>query len=55
MDWVFLRWLPFHLLHRRSPGVSFKVVGITVAVLLWTDFSIDYVCYRAKIPVEKWW
>ena len=25
MDWVFLRWIPLHLLHRRSPGFLFQI------------------------------
>lgn len=32
----------------------FKSVGITVFILLWTAFSIDYIIGR-RSPVGKWW
>jgi hypothetical protein len=32
----------------------FKSVGISVAILLWTAFSIDYIIGR-RSPVGKWW
>lgn len=34
--------------------LSFRMVSITVAVLLWTAFGIDYKLGR-RSPVGKWW